>query len=93
MPLFLPTTADEEILGSYRQIFQTIKLDIAFTIDDLSVEGDVAHALTRSGGHTTQVGSGNRGPESNRELFVFARRNGEWNIARYKFNKTNPAGA
>jgi hypothetical protein len=50
---------------------------IAFTIDDLSVDGDVAHALTRSEGHATVLESGDRAPESNRELFVFQRRDGE----------------
>ncbi len=93
MPLFLPTAAGDEILGSYRQIFATLKFEIAFHIDDISIDGDTAHALTRSEGHTTQVESGNRGPESNRELFVFQRRDGEWKIARYMFNKTNPTGA
>ena len=28
-------------------------------------------------------------PEENRELFVFERRQGEWKIARYMFNKTS----
>lgn len=88
MPLFLPTAKGEEILGSYQQIFQTIKLEISFTIDDLQVDGDTAHALTRSEGHLTELTSGNRGPEANRELFVFQRRDGDWKIARYMFNKT-----
>lgn len=91
MPLFLPTAVGSEILGSYRQIFAAIKLEVTFEIDDLSVDGDTAHALTRSQGHVTLAGGGARTPESNRELFVFQRRQGEWRIARYLFNKTTPA--
>jgi uncharacterized protein (TIGR02246 family) len=92
MPLFLPTAEGSEILGSYRQIFAAIKLEVTFKIDDLGVDGDTAHALTRSQGHVTLTDSGARTPESNRELFVFQRRQGEWMIARYMFNKTTPAG-
>ena len=90
MPLFLSSAQGELIHGSYQQIFDTIKLEIVFTIDDLQVDGDTAHALTRSEGHATELASGNRGPEANRELFVFQRRDGEWKIARYMFNKTAP---
>ncbi len=93
MPLFLPTATGDGIVGSYRQIFEAIKLDIAFETDDLSVDGDVAHVVTRSQGYVTVRADGATAPESNRELFVFTRREGEWKIARYMFNKTSPAGA
>ena len=93
MPLFLPTAEGREILASYRQIFAAIKLEIAFQVDDLSIDGDTAHALTRSEGHVTLLESGTRAPESNRELFVFERHEGDWKIARYMFNKTSPSGA
>lgn len=92
MPLFLPTAKGGEILGSYQQIFAAIKLEIAFQIDDLSVDGDTAHALTRSEGHVTLLETGARAPEFNRELFVFERREGDWKIVRYTFNKTSPTG-
>jgi uncharacterized protein (TIGR02246 family) len=92
MPLFLPTAKGSEIFGSYRQIFAAIKLEVTFRIDDVSVDGDTAHALTRSQGHVTLAESGARTPESNRELFVFQRHQGEWRIARYMFNKTTPTG-
>lgn len=93
MPLFLPTASGEGIRGSYEQIFQTIKLEIAFTIDDISLAGDCAHALTRSEGHVTVLGTGDRGPEANREIFVFTRGADGWKIARYMFNKTTPPAA
>jgi uncharacterized protein (TIGR02246 family) len=90
IPLFLPTVSGEDILGSYRQIFNTIKLEVAFTIHDITIDGDTAHGLTSSEGHVTQLSSGKRSPESNRELFVFNRYDGEWKITRYMFNKTSP---
>jgi uncharacterized protein (TIGR02246 family) len=93
IPLFAPSATGAELAGSYEQIFQTIKLEVTFTVDDVQVDGDTAHALTRSEGHVIQLASGDRGPEANRELFVFQRRNSEWKVARYMFNKISAPGA
>jgi uncharacterized protein (TIGR02246 family) len=89
LPYQLPTSSGDEVLAAYQAIFSAIKLDVAFTIDDLTVEGDTAHALTRSKGKVTVLADGTITPEENRELFVFARRDGEWKIIRYMFNKTS----
>ena len=89
LPYQVPTSSGDEILGAYQAIFGAIKLDVAFTIDDVSVDGDTAHALTRSKGKVTVLADGTTTPEENRELFVFGRRHGEWKIIRYMFNKTS----
>ena len=89
LPYQLPTSSGDEVLGAYQAIFGAIKLDIAFTIDDVTVDGDIAHALTRSKGKVTVLADGTITPEENRELFVFGRRGGEWKIIRYMFNKTS----
>ena len=89
LPYQVPTSSGDEILGAYQAIFGAIKLDVAFTIDDVSVDGDTAHALTRSDGTVTVLADGTTTPEENRELFVFGRRDGEWKIIRYMFNKTS----
>ena len=89
LPYQLPTSSGDEVLGSYQAIFGAIKLDVAFTIDDVTVDGDTAHALTRSKGKVTILVDGVITPEENRELFVFGRRDGQWKIIRYMFNKTS----
>ena len=89
LPYQLPTSSGDEVVGAYRAIFGAIKLDIAFTIDDVTVDGDTAHALTRSQGHVTVLADGTTAPEENREVFVFARHAGEWKISRYMLNKTS----
>jgi len=67
-------------------VFANIRIAIHFTVDELTVKGDVAYARTHSAGTATVVATGASGPEQNRELFVFARaRMGE--IARYMFNR------
>ena len=50
----------------------------------------MAFAVTSSKGTTLIKAIGETIPEANRELFVFEKVNGEWKIARYMFNKTEP---
>ncbi|MCM2387630.1 YybH family protein [Streptomyces albipurpureus] len=88
LPFDGPTaTGAQELLEGYEAIFATIRLEVAFTVDDISVDGATAHALTRSEGHSTDLATGTRSPERNRELFVFDHADGSWRIARYMFNK------
>jgi uncharacterized protein (TIGR02246 family) len=88
MPTTLPTAAGADIEGAYRQIFDAIRLDVTFTIDELEITSDhTAFALTRSTGTQTVLASGNRSDESNREIFVFRRTDNGWKFARYMFNK------
>ncbi len=89
LPYQLPTSSGDEVLGAYQAIFGAIKLDVAFTIDDVTVDGDTAHALTRSKGKVTVLADDTVTPEENRELFVFGRRGSGWKIIRYMFNKTS----
>ncbi len=95
--IFMPTEApsaigSENILKSYEFIFTQIQLNIEFYIDEITVEGDFAFAVTSSKGITLIHAIGETIPEANRELFVFEKVNGEWKIARYMFNKTEPKG-
>jgi ketosteroid isomerase-like protein len=77
------------MVDGYRQIFDAIRLDVTFTIDELVVTTDeTAHALTRSNGTQTVLAAGTTSAESNREMFLFQRTDGEgWKISRYMFNK------
>lgn len=50
----LPTANGADMQGAYRQIFDTIHLDVTFTIDELEITSDhTAYALTRSNGTQT----------------------------------------
>ncbi|MEU6264628.1 YybH family protein [Saccharopolyspora shandongensis] len=87
-PYNLPTaTGTEQLLASYEQIFNTIKLDIAFDVYEIVVEGDLAYATTGSKGQVTVLEPNLTVAEENREVFVFVRLDGAWKIARYMFNK------
>jgi uncharacterized protein (TIGR02246 family) len=93
--IFMPTEApsgigSEGILKSYEFVFSQIQLDIEFFIEEIEVEGNMAFAVTSSKGTVKIHANGVEAPEANRELFVFEKVNGEWKIARYMFNKTEP---
>ena len=95
--VFMPTEApsgigSEGILNSYLFVFSQIQLNIEFFIEEIQVEGNMGFAVTTSKGTTYIHATGETIPEANRELFVFEKVNGEWKIARYMFNKTQPRG-
>lgn len=88
MPANAPTSiGQEQVKSAYEFVFSTIKLSIEFTIDEIVINGDQAFARTTSQGTTLIHASGESVPEENRELFVLAKENGSWKIARYMFNK------
>lgn len=88
MPQGFPTAAGHEaVLASYRAIFGNIALSIAFDVDEVVVGDGIATAMTRSTGSVRVKATGDSAPESNREVFVFAKEDGAWRISRYMFNK------
>jgi len=90
MPAGFPTASGRAaVRGAYDAVFANIRIAIHFTVDELTVKGDVAYARTHSAGTATVVATGASGPEQNRELFIFARGPGGWKIARYMFNKAS----
>ena len=90
MPAGFPTASGRsEVRGAYDAVFLNIRIAIHFTVDELTVKGDVAYARTHSAGTSTVVATGASGPEANRELFIFTRGPGGWKIARYMFNKAS----
>ena len=90
MPTNAPTAAGATaVRGAYEHVFGMIKLDIAFSIDEIVVDHNVAFATTGSKGRVTILSEKVIVPEENRELFVFQKIEGVWKIARYMFNKTS----
>ncbi len=91
MPTEAPTAAGkEQVRAAYEHVLGSIKLDIAFTIDEIVQSGDFAFARTVSRGEVTILAEGVTPPEENRELFVLKKTGDDWKIARYMFNKMSP---
>lgn len=94
-PVFMPQHAPalvgrDAIRAGYRQVFDTIKLNVAFDIHEIEIVGDTAWARTSSAGRTRILGPGIEVAEGNNELFIFKRENGDWKIHRYLFSTTQP---
>lgn len=88
----LPSVGTEAIRAAYGGVFNTIKLEVDFKIDEIAqVAPNWAFVRTRSEGFVTINATGDRAPEANQELFVFTKtHSGAWRIARYIFSTTNP---
>jgi uncharacterized protein (TIGR02246 family) len=89
----LPAAGRAAVRLAYRHVFDTIRLDIDFTIDEIRVlSPEWAFARTRSSG-TVKVLALEQPPaaEANQELFLLHREtDGHWRFARYIFSTTNP---
>lgn len=94
-PVFMPQHAPalvgrDAVRAGYKQVFDTIKLNIEFTLNDVEEFGDTAWARTSSAGRTRILSAGIEVNEGNNELFVFKRESGDWKIHRYLFSTTEP---
>ena len=94
-PVFMPQHAPaqvgrDQVRGAYKQVFDTIKLNIKFTVHEIEEFGDLAYARTSSAGKTTIRGNGEIVNEANNELFVLRKEDGDWKIHRYIFSTSNP---
>ncbi len=91
MPSEAPTAVGhDQLRATYEHVFGMIKLNIAFSIDEIVQHGDFAFARTLSRGEVTVLAEGVTLPEENRELFVLKKTGDDWKIARYMFNKMSP---
>ncbi|QWF18475.1 YybH family protein [Lysobacter capsici] len=89
----LPAVGRDAVRAAYRGVFDTIRLDVDFTVDEIQpLSRDWAYARTRSNGTVKVLGSAApASAEANQELFIFHREtDGRWLFARYIFSTTQP---
>ena len=94
-PIFMPQHAPAQIgraavKQAYNNVFNSIKLDVKFSVHDVEVLGDTAWARTSSAGKTTILANNVMVNEGNNELFIFKKENGDWKIHRYLFSTNQP---
>ena len=94
-PVFMPQHAPalvgrDAVRAGYQQVFDSIKLNVAFEIHETQEAGDWAWARTSSAGRTKILATGTEVTEGNNELFVFRREGGPWRIHRYLFATNQP---
>lgn len=94
-PIFMPQHAPaqvgrDQVRAAYEQVFDTIKLNLKFTVYEIEAFGDLAYARTSSAGKTTIRANDEIVNEGNNELFIFRKEDGDWKIHRYIFSTSNP---
>ncbi len=94
-PVFMPQHAPalvgrDAVRAGYKQVFETLKLNIRFEVHEIEEAGDWAWARTSSAGRTRILAAGVEVTEGNNELFIFRREGGEWRIHRYLFATNQP---
>ena len=94
-PIFMAQNAPafvgrDAVQRSYQHIFETIKLNVVFTIHEIVEMGDLAYARTTSAGQQEILAAHTKSKEANNELFIFRREEGQWKIHRYLFATSNP---
>lgn len=96
-PVFMPQGAPalvgrSAVRAGYEHVFNTLKLNVRFTVHEIKEAGDWAWARTSSAGRTRVLAANTEVDEGNNELFVFRREGDAWRIHRYLFatNLTRP---
>jgi uncharacterized protein (TIGR02246 family) len=97
-PIFIPEFSTaligrDAVKAGYDKVFDTITLNVVFTIHEIVEIADLAYGRTSSAGQTRIHASGKMVKEGNNELFIFRKENGQWKIHRYLFAATNPPAA
>ena len=89
----LPAAIGTEALrAAYRQVFATLKLDLAFAVKETEVAGDMAWLRATSTGRVKTLASGVEATESFNDLVIFRRTPAGWKIRCYMYNASKGAG-
>ncbi|OQO11603.1 hypothetical protein B0A48_03330 [Cryoendolithus antarcticus] len=91
-PGFAPAVGQAELGKAYERIFNTIRLEIDFEIDEIVVteDGTWAFARTTAAGTKYWLQKGSKESHHNQELFVCQKVDEIWKIARYCFSSMKP---
>jgi uncharacterized protein (TIGR02246 family) len=97
-PIFMPQysgalSGREAVKAGYDHVFNTLKLNVTFTVHEAVEMGDLAYVRTTSAGRTEILSKKTTVKEGNNELFIFRKEHGKWKIHRYLFASTNPPEA
>ena len=87
----MPAVVGRDALrAAYRQVFATLKVDLAFEIQETEVAGDMAWLRSTSKGRIKVLATGAESSNSFGELVVFRREQGVWRIRSYMYASNQP---
>ena len=75
------------IKATYESVFSAIKLNLAFTIDEIVIDGEYGYVRSHSDGTTLINATSQTVPANYREIFVVKKVDGSWKIAWYAYNQ------
>jgi ketosteroid isomerase-like protein len=87
-----PAAGTEALRAAYRQVFATLKLDLAFEIKETEVSADMAWLRATSKGRIKTLASGVEATESFNDVVIFRRTAAGWKIRCYMYNAAKGAG-
>jgi ketosteroid isomerase-like protein len=87
-----PAAGTEALRAAYRQVFATLKLDLAFEIKETEVAADMAWLRATSKGRIKTLASGVEATESFNDVVIFRRTAAGWKIRCYMYNAAKGAG-
>ena len=89
----LPAAAGTEALrAAYRQVFATLKVDVAFEIKETEMAGDMAWLRATSKGRIKTLASGVEATEAFNVVVIFRRIAAGWKMRCYVYNASKGAG-
>ncbi len=87
----MPAVVGRDALrAAYRQVFATLKVDLAFEIQEAEVAGDMAWLRSTSKGRIKVLATGAESSNSFGELVVFRSEQGVWRIRSYMYASNQP---
>jgi len=75
------------INNTYQSVFSTIGLNLAFTIDEVVIDGEYGYVRSHSEGTVLIRANNQTVPANYREIFVVKKVDGKWKIAWYNYNQ------
>jgi uncharacterized protein (TIGR02246 family) len=75
------------IKSTYENVFGALALNLAFTIDEIVVDGEHGYVRSHSTGTALIRANGQTVPANYCEIFVVKKVDGKWQIAWYKYNQ------
>lgn len=83
-PTMIGTAA---IKATYESVFSTLSLNLAFTIDEIVIDGEYGYVRSHSNG-TVTIG-GQESAANYREIFIVKKEDNQWKLAWYEYNQPN----
>jgi uncharacterized protein (TIGR02246 family) len=80
----------DAVRAAYRQVFATLKVDLAFEIQETEVTGDMAWLRATSEGRTRILATGSESSGSFDILAILRREQGVWRIRSYMYASSRP---